>query len=258
MTLSSAPRAVYIRGEHKIGIRPSPNVSPGTFVGPLNFTSIEITGAKQEFEKLISNMANSYGATLASVAKVSDPAKIKLESETMTPEYLALMLGADVSEVTQAASAVALDTIDTVLNRWSKLDNEYLEAHGTGTEIALKTSASVVVSADKYELDLVNGMVRPIHADAVGVGMKLSYSKSARTLERYLAGLAKSAYVQLSGLAVDKVSGKSGRLDIWCASLAASGAVQMAQGGYFKLVLEGDLVMPADKASPWSWEVVTE
>ena len=257
MTLAVAPKAVYLRVEAKAGIRTDQNTAPASFSDPQNFTVCEITSPTQEFEKLISNMTSTYGAALASVAKTTDSAKIKLEFDTMTPAFLALVLGADVSEVTQASGAVAIDTVTTVLDQWVLLDNKYLTAHDTGTPIALVTSADVAVASTKYELDLVNGMIKTIHADAVGVGMKLSYTKSARTWEQYLAGQAKSAYVQLVCTATDKVTGRAGRLDIWCASLAPSGSVDLMAGGYFKGSLEGDLIMPTGKTSPWVWEAVT-
>lgn len=257
MSLSVAPKAIYVNVELKAGIRTDQNTAPTTFCDPQNFTLGEITSPKQEFEKLISNMTSSLGAALASVPKTTDPAKIKLEFDTMTPEFLALVLGANVSEITQAASAVALDTVDTVLGKWVKLSNQYIAEHGTGTEIALKTAADAAIASTKYEIDLINGMIKATDATAVGTGMKLSYSKSAKTWEQYLAGLAKSAYVQLTGTATERVSGKVGRLDIWCASLAPSGSVDPIKGGYFKGSLEGDLIMPTGKSSPWTWEVVT-
>jgi hypothetical protein len=257
MTLAVAPKSVFLRVEAKAGIRTDQNTAPTSFSDPANFTLCEITAPVQEFEKLISNMTGTYGAALASVAKTTESAKIKLEFDTMTPQFMALVLGADVSEVVQTSGAVALDTVTTVLNQWVLLDHKYITAHDTGTPIALVTSADVAVASTKYEIDLVNGMIKATDAAAVGVGMKLSYTTAARTWEQYLAGLAKSAYVQLVCTATELVSGKTGRLDVWCASLVPSGSVDLMAGGYFKGSLEGDLIMPTGKTSPWVWEAVT-
>jgi hypothetical protein len=257
MALSVAPKSVYLNCELKVGIRANQNTAPTAFSDPQNFTIGELTAPKQEFEQNLSNMTSTLGAALASVSKPTEPAKLKLEFTTLTPEILAICLGADVSEVVQASLAVTTDTVTTVLGMWVPLANQYLTAHGTGTEIVVKTSADVTVASTKYEVDLVNGMIKATHADAVGVGMKISYTKSARTWERYLAGLAKSTYLQLSGTATEKVSNQTGRLDIWCASLAPSGTVDPIKGGYFTGALEGDLIMPTGKTSPWQFELVT-
>lgn len=257
MALSTTPRAIYLNAKLRAGIRADQNTAPASFAEAQNFTLCEITSPVQEFEKLLSNISDSLGAALASVPKTTESAKIKLEFDTMTPEMLALVLGADVTEVTQASEAVAVDTVTTVLNRWVPLSHQYLTAHGTGTEITLKTSTDTTVASTKYEIDLVDGMIKATHADAVGTGMKVGYTKSARTFEQYLAGLAKSAYVQLQGTATDRVSGQVGRLVVWCASLAPSGAVDLVKGGYFKGTLEGDLILPTGQSSPWKFEAVT-
>ncbi|MBB1074463.1 hypothetical protein HUU62_08575 [Rhodoferax sp. 4810] len=257
MSLSTASKAIYLNCELKIGIRTDTNTAPASFYDSVNFTVAEITPPKQESKSLLSNMYSNMGAALASVTNTAESAKIKLEFNYMPPRFLALLLGADVSEVTQAAADVTADTVNTVLNMWVPLSNNFIAAHGTGTEIELQTSGAVTVTSDKYEIDLTNGMIRAIHADAVGTGMIVSYSKSARTWEQYLAGLSKSAYVQLSGEAYEKSSGKLGRLDIWCAALSPSAAVDAVKNDYFSGSLEGDLIMPSGKSSPWQWQLVT-
>lgn len=256
MTIAKTPRSVYLRCELKAGIRPGQNTAPPYFTDPMNFTLAEITAPTQENEELLSNMTSTFGAALASVPKPTAAAKIKLEFDTLTPDMLATVLGADLSEVTQSIGAVVDEAITPVEGVWILLANKYIAPHGTGTEIVAETSGDVTIASTHYEVDLVNGLFKALDATGATVA-KLSYHKAARTWEQYQAGQAKSAYVQLMGTATEKVSGQDGRLDIWCASLAPSGSVDPVKGGYFKGVLEGTLVMPTGKTSPWAWEVVT-
>lgn len=256
MTLSVAPRAVYLRCSLHVGIWDGLSW-PATYSDPLNFTKAELTAPAQEKEELISNMIESYGSAIDSQNKPTESAQGAFEFSTMTPDMMAITLGADVTEGTQAAGVVALDTVTTVLGLWVPLANSHLAAHGTGTEIALKTSADVAVLAAKYEIDLVLGMIKAIHADAVGTGMKLSYSKANRTWEDYAAGQAKSVYVHLKGRAYDGATQKMGTLNIWRASLAPSSALDPVAGGYFNAALAGSLIAPAGKSSPWNWQPVT-
>lgn len=256
MTVSVAPRAIYLRCSLKVGVRAGQNTDPTYFSDPLNFTVAEITPPAQENEELISNMISDYGSALASVPKPTEAAKVKLEFDTIPPQLLATVLGADLSEVTQSTGAVADEAITPVLGAWVKLDNQHIAAHDTGTEIVAETSGDVTIASSHYEVDLVNGMFKALDATGATVA-KISYHKAARTFEQYLAGQAKSTYVQLEGEATEKVSGKSGRLIIWCASLSPSGPVDPVKGGYFKGTLEGTLVMPTGKSSPWTWELVT-
>jgi hypothetical protein len=256
MALSTSPRAIYLRCELKVGLW-SGDTWPAYYTDPINFETVELTAPEQEKEELISNMTSNFGSALDSQSKPTAAATTSMTFSTMPPQLLAVVLGADVTEETQSSADVTAEAVTTVLNVWVPLANAYITAHGTGTEIALTTSGDVAVDASKYEIDLVNGMIKAIHADAVGTGMKLSYTKAARTWEEYAAGQAKSAYVHLVGSATDKVSGQVGKLDIWKASVAPSGSVDPVVGGYFKGTLAGSLIAPTGKASPWQWQAVT-
>lgn len=251
MALAVAPRAIYLRCEMKVGIW-SGDTAPTQYSDPLNFTKIELTAPTQEKEELISNMTSNFGSPLDSQNKPTEGASASLEFNTFTPQMLATVLGADVTEGTQTTGTVADEVITTALGVWVPLANGHLASF-----TSLETSSDALIEATKYEVDLVLGMIKAVHADAVGVGMKATYVKADRTWESYAAGQAKSVYVHLVGQATDQVSGKVGRLDVWKASLAPSGAVDPVVGGYFTGALEGTLIAPAGRASPWQWQAVT-
>lgn len=251
MALAVAPRAIYLRCEMKVGIW-SGDTAPTQYSDPLNFTKIELTAPAQEKEELISNMTSNFGSPLDSQNKPTEGASASLEFNTFTPGMLATVLGADVTEGTQTTGTVADEVITTALGVWVPLANAHLSSF-----TSLETSGDVAVESTKYEVDLVLGMIKATHADAVGVGMKATYVKADRTWEEYAAGQAKSVYVHLVGQATDQVSGKVGRLDVWKASLAPSGAVDPVVGGYFTGALGGTLIAPTGRASPWQWQAVT-
>ncbi len=244
------PRAVYLRCELRVGLW-NGETPPSEFSDPINFTKAEITVPPQEQEQLISNMISSYGEALDSQNKPTDPASAALDFSTLTPRMIELALGADVSEVSQTGSGVADEAVDMALDIWVPLARRYLDS---GTALTLKTSGDVPVDAAKFEVDYTLGMIKAIHADAVGSGMKASYTSADRTWEEYAAGKAKSGYVQLIGQALDKVTARTGILEIHKASLAAGGAFDPVAGGYLKGSLEGDLVTPTGYASPWRWQ----
>jgi hypothetical protein len=251
MALAVAPRAIYLRCEMKVGIW-SGDTAPTQYSDPLNFTKIELTAPTQEKEELISNMTSNFGSPLDSQNKPTEGASASLEFNTFTPQMLATVLGADVTEGTQTTGTVADEIITTALGVWVPLANGHLTSF-----TSLETAADALIASTKYEVDLVLGMIKATHADAVGVGMKATYVKADRTWENYAAGQAKSVYAHLVGQATDQVSGKVGRLDVWKASLAPSGAVDPVVGGYFTGALEGTLIAPAGRASPWQWQAVT-
>ena len=247
------PRAVYLRCSLRVGLW-NGDTPPSQFSDPINFTKVEITTPVQEQEKLISNMIESYGEALDSQNKPTDPASVAVEFSTLTARMIELATGADVAEQIQATGGVLDEIIDTDLDIWMPSANRYWDE---SVAPVLKTAADAVVDPSKYEYDATVGYIKAIHADAVGTGMKLSYTKAARTWEEYSAGKAKSAYVQLIGQALDQVTNQTGILEIHKASLAADGNFDPVAGGYLSGTLNGDLITPTGYASPWRWQAVT-
>jgi hypothetical protein len=248
MALSVASRAVYLNCAFKPGFW-SGDVAPTSFYDPINFTKLEITGQVQEADRLISNMEGSHGEALASVNKPTDPAKLSAEADYMSPLMLALLLGSDVTEVTQVTGSVVDEAITPAVVIWIPLANRYIEATGFSAE----TAADVAVAASNYSVDLINGLFKALNATGATVA-RVSYTRSARVSETHKAGKAKSSYVMLIGTGTDKVSQRRCRLLIHKASLAAGGAFDPVAGGYLKGTFAGDLLTPSTETSPWQME----
>jgi hypothetical protein len=245
MTLRTAPAPLFVYLESGIGEWVSDTVIPASYSDFINNEKLEISTPEPETKKLISRMASSVGATLDSQSVPTEKsASVSLTSSTFTPSLLGLALGANVSEVTQAAAAVANETVNTLLGLWVKLANRAIAAHGTGTEISLKTGADVAVDAAKYKIDLTRGMIMALHADAVGTGMKLSYHTETGSWENYNGGLVITKYVHICGIAKDMVSGKLGDLDIWRVNLTPASTFDAVGGDYLKAELKGDMIIP--------------
>lgn len=252
MTLAVASRATYLRCEFKFGVW-SGDVAPTSFYDPVNFTKLEITSQTQEFEKLISNMESTYGQVLASVAKPTEAASLSADADYLPPYLMGLMLGADITELSQSSGAVADEAITPVVGLWIPLANKYIAAHGTGTEIVAETSGDVTVDSTHYSIDLINGLFKALDSTGATVA-KISYHKAARTGEIYKGGQAKSAYLKLVGTGTEKISQKRVRLAIHKVSLAASAAFDPVAGGYVKGSFAGDLLTPSTETSPWTYE----
>ena len=246
MALAVASRAIYLNCAFKPGFW-SGDVAPTQFHDPVNFTKMEITAQVQESDRLLSNMEGSSGEALAAVNKPTDPAKLSAEADYMSPQMLALLLGADISEVTQSTSTVTDEAVTPAIGVWVPLANRYISG------ASAKTSGDVVVAASHYAVDGINGLFKALDATGATVA-KVSYTKDARTIETHKAGKAKSSYIMLVGTGTEKVSQKRCRLIVHKASLAAGGAFDPVAGGYLKGTFAGDLLTPATETSPWQVE----
>ncbi|KAB2923128.1 MAG: hypothetical protein F9K25_18720 [Candidatus Contendobacter sp.] len=256
MTLAVASRATYLRCEFKFGVWAG-DTPPTQFYDPINFTKLEIASQTQEFEQLISNMESTYGQTLASVAKPTEVASLAAEADYMPPYLFGLLLGADITELSQSSGAVADEAITPAVGLWVPLANQYIAPHGTGTEIVAETSGDVVVASTHYTIDHINGLFKALDSTGATVA-KISYHKAARTGEIYKGGQAKSAYLKLVGTGTEKVSQKRCRLLVHKVSLAASAAFDPVAGGYVKGSFAGDLLTPTGETSPWTYNYLDQ
>ncbi len=253
MTLAVASRALFVRAEFKFGVWAG-DVAPVSYYDPVNFTKLEITSQKQDTVQLISNMEGSYGQILASVPKPTDPAKLAADADYMPPYLFGLLIGADITELSQTTEAITDEAITPAVGLWVPLANKYLSAHGTGTEIAAKTAADVAVDSTHYTIDLINGLFKALDATGATVA-KLSYHKATRGGEIYKGGQAKSAYLKLVGTGTELASQKRCRIVVHKALLVASSAWDVASSSaQVKGSFSGDLLTPAGETSPWQFE----
>lgn len=246
MALPVASRAIYLNCAFKPGFW-SGDVAPTEFYDPVNFTKLEITAQVQESKRLLSNMEGSAGEALASQNQPTDPAKLSAEADYMSPQMLALLLGADLSEVVQTTGTITDEAVTPAVGVWVPLANKYISG------VSAKTSADVIVAASNYVIDGINGLFKALNSTGATVA-KVTYTKDARTAEVHKAGKAKSSYITLVGTGTEKVSQRRCRLVIHKASLAAGGAFDPVAGGYLKGTFAGDLLTPSTETSPWQME----
>jgi hypothetical protein len=255
MAVAVASKSIYLNCAIKFGFW-SGDTAPTQFYDPVNWTKLELTSQVQESDDLISNMEGSAGELLASVNKTTEAGSLSAEADYMPPSLFGVLLGATLTEVTSTAAQVQDEAITTVLDLWVPLANQYIAAHGTGTEIVLETPGTpdVEVANTKYSVDTVNGMIKATHADAVG-SKKITYWKTTRAIENYAAGKAVSNYVMLIGSATEKVSSKRGRIQVNKVNLAGSAAFDPVTGTYVKGQFAGKMLTPTGYSSPWTFQL---
>jgi len=184
----------------------------------------------------------------------TDPGTMTMEFNSMPTELLSLVIGADVTALTQTNDTVTDEVITTLLDTWVPLANKFLDST---VPLVLETDGTpdVAIATSKYEVDYNAGLIRALHSDAVGVGMLVTYKKLAITAgESYAAGKAKSAYIMLYGTAVEKVTGNAGLLTVYKASVSPSSAYDWVKGGFATGALTGDLITPTGFGSPYLFQ----
>ena len=114
MSISVASSGVFLHCAFKVGFWDGDS-APTQFFDPCNFTKLEIASQTQESDPLISNIEGSVGETLASVQKSTKPASLSAEANYMPPVMFGLLLGADITEFSQATAGVTDEAITPAL-----------------------------------------------------------------------------------------------------------------------------------------------
>lgn len=236
---------VFLELKLKMGVWAG-DAEPTTYFGPINITKLELTPVAQDKIRVVSNMHGSIGESLDTQFRATDPAMFTAEFNTFNEDLAAIILGADVADSNQTGAAVADEAVTTILNQWVPLASEMISSTG----IVLEDSLSAVIDSSKYEVDIYAGMIKAIHADAVG-DMTISYNTSTIVGRSFSAGKAKTTNLRILGYGYDQTSQTYGLLKIHKAIVVSTQALDLAAGAHMGGTLEGDLITPPGYASPW-------
>jgi hypothetical protein len=242
------PNAIFTEVAMKAGIWVG-NTPPTTFYDPVNFQSLILSPPKQSYLEVLSNIQGSVGKVIGAKRFATSGAAFKGMVNSMDLTLGKIILGADTTPLAQTGEDISAEAITTILNTWVPLAHQYISA--TGLDLKTTGGSPTTIDAAKYEVDLVNGMVKAIHADAVGA-MTLDYTTLTVAGNTFDAGQAKQTNLQLIGHAVD-ASGLFGRFIIWRAVVSSSQDLDIAAKKFWEGTLEGGLVTPSDKTSPWEF-----
>jgi hypothetical protein len=216
---------------------------PSRFYDPVNFTKLEITPVKQDVMRVMSNMHGSIGESLDTQYKSSEPATMSAELNAFNEDLASIIIGSENSDYSTTGAEISSYAVTTVLNRWVKLTHQHINA---------ATFVMTAVTADKYELDAINGLIKAIHADAVG-SKNVNYTTLSTTGRKFASGKAKVTNLQLIGYALDKTANQYGILKIHKMSVVSSQAMDLAAADFMKGTLTGDLITPIGFNSPWEF-----
>lgn len=231
----------------------SGDTRPTRFYDPVNFTKLEFEPPKQSIVRVSSRMDGSVGQALAVVNRpTGEPATIAAEFDAAPVNFIALALGATVSELDVDTKTVTDTPVTTVLGLWVPLPDQWITPSTFTLETDGGAGDDVLIAATKYELDAINGLIKATHADAVGAKIA-SYTVPATAGEVYAAGQALSADIYMIGTGTEQASKRRCRIIVERAALAAAGKVDLSTGEAITGALSGELATPADRTAPWTY-----
>jgi len=204
---------------------------------------------------------SNTGITITALEPTTDGASgitIKIVDPATTSAALAVSVSdTDISvslatDGTGAEISTAAEVI-TAINAHASAGALVVASHtgastGAGVMPAVAETAlagGAVVATAAYEVDAEGGFVMAVSSAAAGA-QRLYAQTGAATVDRYSGGDALDAYHHWTGTALQRATGKRGRLDIWQANVASTAPIVAPQDdGSFQATLSGDMLVPS-------------
>jgi len=240
---------VFLELKMKAGVY-SGDQPPTSYFDPVNFKKFEIAPPPQEDDEVLSNIEGSVGEALSSESKATGAAKFTGEVDSFNEELGQIIMGADVEATSQTGQAHTNLPVLTALDRWVPIGVKRLDPD---VPFVLNNDAPTEVAGSKYEVDLHLGLIKAIHADAVG-NMTVNCTTLSTAGRKFNAGKAKTTHLKLIGTAKDKKSGQYGDLTIHRVPVRSDGAIDFALGKHLSGTMSGMLITPDGESSPYSFE----
>lgn len=191
---------------------------------------------------------NTYGQTKDAVY-IKGGSQLAIEGDEISGAVLSMALMGELSTITQASGTATDSVVGLKLNSYIQLPHRNLVEGST----VLTNSAGTTTYAlgTDYEVLPHLGWIMAKTAGAAAADNKLSYSYGTADGERIQGGTKSSVRGEIVLDGINLANRRPLVLTAWDASLAPSGAIDLASGEYVKAALQGLLNTPVGKAAPY-------
>ena len=114
---------------------------------------------------------------------------------------------------------------------------------------------TVLVRGDDYQIEAVTGLIRALN-DTAAVAVTVDYDTLAAKGNRVLGAteISKKRQVIMDG--VNLVTGKPAAVTVWAATFSATQAMDLMSREFVSGTLEGTMITPEGKTSPYEIDFV--
>lgn len=233
------------------------------YLEPAELATLEI-GESTELKTMTSKSHENYGQVLASVS-VKQPAKLKLTLTEIDVDALALSLLGSVETATVAGGTVSTtpDTFTLIPGRWVKMGNQNITPHAAGTsDIVIATDVQAPatpapVSLDDVEINHRLGLIKYTgSALTVPTAVTATYKHGGVTGRLITGSIQPQVRFRVLFDGKNLVTGEYVQVEIDEAICTPASPVDFMSDNFAELVLEGDMRVVGDAASPYRVYVI--
>lgn len=227
--------------------------NPTEFAGPINVTRLELTPPQPEEIVRTSFERDTFGQALDSVNLPGEAPRIAMDFDSLPSELLADALAGTVEGFNFATKTVTGESVTLSNGMWMKLPDAHIDV--ATVEVTDSVGPTVLVKDEDYQIEAVTGLIRAMN-DAAAVAVTVDYDTLAAKGNRVLGAteISKKRQVIMDG--VNLVTGNPAAVTVFAATFSATQAMDLMSREFVSGTLEGTMITPEGKTSPYEIDFV--
>lgn len=223
------------------------------FAGPINVTRLELTPPQPEEIVRTSFERDTYGQALDSVNLPGEAPRIAMDFDSLPSELLADALAGTVEGFSATVQTVTAEALTLSNGMWVKLPHSHIDVSSL---VVTDTAGSTeLVQGEDYQVEAVTGLIRAMNDDAA-VAVTVDYDTTEAKGNRVLGATEISKRRQIIMDGVNLVTGKPAAVTVFAATFSATQAMDLMSREFVSGTLEGTMITPEGKTSPYEIDFV--
>ncbi|HET8799624.1 MAG TPA: hypothetical protein VFN01_00435 [Marinobacter sp.] len=223
------------------------------FAGPINVSRLELTPPQPESVNRTSFERDTYGQVLDSVNLPGEAPRIAMDFDSLPSDLLADALAGTVQDFNNAMQTVTGEPVTLINGLWLKLPNSHVDT--STIVVTADAGATTLVLGTDYQVESATGLIRALN-DTAAVAVSIDYDTLDASGNRVLGATEISKKRQIIMDGKNLVTGKTAAVTVWSAAFSATQALDLMSREFITGTLEGTMVTPEGKTSPYEIDFV--
>jgi len=221
------------------------------YAGPINVTRLELTPPQPEEIVRTSFERDTFGQALDSVNLPGDAPRIAMDFDSLPSDLLADALAGTVESFDALVQTATGEALTLSNGMWLKLPHSYIDV--SAIVVTETVGSTVLVRGEDYQVESATGLIRALN-DTAAVAVTIDYDTLAAKGNRVLGAteISKKRQVLMDG--VNLVTGRPATVIVFAATFSATQAMDLMSREFVSGTLEGTMITPEGKTSPYQIE----
>jgi len=223
------------------------------FAGPINVSRLELTPPQPEEIIRPSFERDTYGQALDALNLPGEAPRIAMDFNSLPSELLADALAGSMESFNATVKTATGEEFTLSNGMWLKLPHTHIDV--STVVVTTTVGSTVLVLGTDYKIESTTGLILAMN-DTAAVAVTIDYDTLAAKGSRVLGAteISKKRQVIMDGK--NLVTGKPVALTVFSAAFSATQAMDLMSREFITGTLEGTMITPEGKTSPYEIEFV--